>query len=123
MFLTPPATKTYPGFDQVKGMIAKYESASGRLKIHVNKNLTIDCGKYQINSKHFNGKGVVGKAFDRIFNRFGVGSSLHERVCVSIQDDRLNEELARKLYEMQGLKPWMTSEIIKKQLKAQAKKR
>lgn len=98
-----------PPFDSVKGQIARYESANGKYKIHVNANGTIDCGLYQICSVHFDGKGKVGKAFTRLFRKYGVGDSLHERVVAAIVDDKLNEELARKLYQMRGLKSWTSS--------------
>jgi hypothetical protein len=98
-----------PPFDQVKDKIAHYESLDGRLKIHVNKNGTIDCGRYQINSRHFVERDRVGLAFDSIFVSFGVGVSLHDRVAHAITNDSLNEALARKIYEIKGLKAWVSS--------------
>lgn len=98
-----------PSFDSVKGKIALHESRDGELKVHVNVNRTIDCGKWMINSVHFDGRGSVGRAFDSIFVKFGIGVSLHERVASAIMDDKLNEALARRLYEMRGLKSWTSS--------------
>ena len=96
-------------FDRVKGQIARYESDNGRYKIHVNADRTIDCGRWQINSRHFVERDVVGKSFDTIFVKFGVGTALHDRVAASIANDRLNEALARKIFELRGIKAWTSS--------------
>lgn len=93
-------------WQQVRHRLAHAESYDGKYKIHVNKNLSIDCGKYQINSRHFTERDKVGLAFDSIFVRFNIGTSLHERVAASIINDSLNEALAKKLFELKGLKSW-----------------
>lgn len=98
-----------PPFDQVKHLIARYESANGEYKINVNANRTVDCGLYQINSVHFSGNDNVARAFNVIFGRYGVGDTVHERVAAAILNDELNEALARKLYELRGLKAWTSS--------------
>ena len=95
-----------PSFDSVKGELARWESDGGQNKVHVNVNMTIDCGLYQINSRHFVSRDDVGLAFDSIFVSYGVGVKLHERVVAAITNDRLNEDLARKLYRLRGLKSW-----------------
>ena len=98
-----------PSWELVRDKIALHESANGKYKIHVNANRTIDCGTYQINSTHFAGSGKVRAEFNKIFDAYGVGGSLHERVVAAITNDSLNESLARKLYEMRGLKSWTSS--------------
>jgi hypothetical protein len=97
------------GFDFYKERIAKHESDGGRLKINFNSNRTADVGRFQINTAHFTGQGSVGREFDKIFKRHGIGEAMHERVVAAIVDDKLNEELARKLYQMRGLKSWTSS--------------
>ena len=100
-----------PSFDQVKAKIALHESSHGKYKVHFNVNKTADCGLYQINSSHFISldSTEVTLAFDKIFKKYKVGKRLHSRVVAAIVDDKLNEELARKLYEMRGLKSWTSS--------------
>jgi len=93
----------------VKAKIAHYESAGGMFRIHGNADGTVDCGLYQINSRHFVEKGVVGRVFTRVFKRHGIGESLTERVVAAMLDDKLNEELARELYRLRGLKSWTSS--------------
>src|SRR5512135_376282 len=92
----------------IRNELSRGESANGKYKIHVNANRTIDCGRFQINSRHFVEKDRVGIAFDSIFVKFGVGIELHNRVAAAITDDSLNEELAKKLYQIQGLKAWIS---------------
>lgn len=98
-----------PSFDSVKGQIARYESHYGKYRLHVNRNMTLDCGLYQINSVHFSGKSRIAVEFNRIFKKYKVGEALHDRVVAAIVNDRLNEELARKLYQLKGLKSWTSS--------------
>lgn len=104
-----------PPWEAVRERIAHYESASGRFKIHVNRNRTLDCGVYQINSRHFVERDRVGLAFDSVFVRWGIGVSLHERVAHSILNDSLNEDLARKLYEIRGIRAWTSARKFLKQ--------
>ena len=107
------------GFDGVKDEIALNESSGGKYKIHVNANRTIDCGIYQINSVHFSGRGRVAKEFNLIFQKWGIGCKLHERVVASIVNDSLNEDLARKLYEIRGLRAWsMTWDMTRGRLQS-----
>lgn len=93
-------------WQSVRHRLAQAESSNGKEKIHVNADRTIDCGLYQINSRHFVEKDNVGKAFDTIFAKYKVGPSLHERVAHVILNDKLNEELAKKLFELRGIKSW-----------------
>lgn len=93
-------------FDDWKPLIAKHESANGKWKLHINKNQTVDCGIYQINSSHFVGDDTVSRSFNRIFARHRVGRKLHSRVVAAIVNDKLNEELARELFRIRGIRAW-----------------
>jgi len=95
------------GFDHYKSRIARYESGNGRYRVHLNLNGTVDLGLYQISSVHLNGQGSAGEAFDKIFGKWKIPRT--NRVEAVIHNDALNEELARKLYEMRGLKSWTSS--------------
>ncbi len=112
-------------FDEVKYKIAEYESSNGQFKVNCNSNKTVDCGLYQINSYHFHfslkkisKKEIrIRKEFNKIFDAYKVSNKLHDRVVAAIQNDKLNEELARALYNISGLKAWAVAPIIKKNIK------
>lgn len=93
-----------PPFDSVKVKIAHYESAHGKYRTHINQDGSVDLGLYQINSKHLTAKDDVGRAFEKIFKRFGISEI--DRPEAVIHNDKLNEALARKLYQLRGLKAW-----------------
>ena len=99
-----------PPLDELKPFIAKYESAGGRLKVLVNRNRTVDCGLYHINSSHFAYKAnkEINRIFNKIFTFHGYGTSLHERISAAITDDHLNEDLTRALYNLKGIKEWVS---------------
>ena len=96
------------GFDGQKDRLAFLESSNGRFKIHFNVNQTADCGVYQINSRHFVERDTVGREFSRIFKRWGIGGKLHERVVAAVVNDSLNEDLARSLFNIRGIRAWVT---------------
>ena len=96
-----------PSWEQVRGKIALHESNHGKYRVHLNLDGTVDLGLYQISSIHLNGRGSVGKAFDKIFKKHKIART--DRVEAVIHNDKLNEELAKKLYEMRGLKSWTSS--------------
>jgi hypothetical protein len=95
-------------FDDWKDLIATGESASNTQKVHGNANGTVDCGKYQINSIHFNWRDTtaIPVEMNRIFKRFKVGRKLWVRVVHAITNDELNEELARIVFKHQGIRAW-----------------
>lgn len=96
-------------FDMVKDWIAEKESHNGIFKIHINVNATLDAGRFQINSRHFFPTDSVGRECDRIFKRWGVKSKLHDRVVAAIVNDSLNEDLARAIFNAQGISAWMSA--------------
>lgn len=96
-------------FDGVKDRLAQLESSHGRYKVHFNFNATCDAGIWQINSRHFVEKDTIGREFDRVFEKWGIGGKLHERVVAAIQNDSLNEDLARKLFEIRGIRAWVSA--------------
>jgi len=97
------------GFDGVKDRLALLESSNGRFKVHFNINQTADCGRFQINSRHFVEKDTVGREFNRVFQRWGIGGKLHDRVVAAIVNDSLNEDLARSLFNIRGIKAWVSA--------------
>lgn len=96
------------GFDGQKDGLALLESSNGKFKLHINNNRTLDAGLYQINSRHFTEKDTVGREFNRIFQKWGIGGKLHERVVAAVVNDSLNEDLARALYNIRGIRAWVT---------------
>lgn len=108
-------------FNDLKHFIAFYESTNGKYKFHRNKDGSVDCGVYQINSSHFakhrHTDNSIAMAFDSVFNRYGVGKSVSERVTENIRNDKLNEELARTLYYKRGIDQWVAYSSFKKYLK------
>jgi hypothetical protein len=103
-------------FDDIKQSIAKYESANGSNKLAINVNIvggkiftSVDCGRYQINSSHFQAKSTreINKIYNKIFDYYGISRNLHDRVGHALIDDKLNEDLARVLYNLKGLKSWV----------------
>ena len=106
-----PLTSKRLGFDDVKHFISYYESTNGQFKFHLNANGTIDCGIYQINSSHFDprtgGDRPIALVFDSIFSRYRVSKKVSERIVEAIRNDKLNEDLARSMYEMRGINQWV----------------
>jgi hypothetical protein len=98
------------GFDDVKHFIAFYESSNGQYKFNQNTNGSFDCGVYQINSKFFDPRrrsdNQVIRAFDSIYSRYHIGKGFSERVIETLRNDKLNEDLARCLYNMRGIEQW-----------------
>lgn len=107
------------GFDKIKHLISRHESAGNVYKVRGNKNGTVDCGTYHVNSIHFMSKGdSISNMMDLVFERYGVGSSVHERVAASIMNDELNEIQARIVFHVQGLKAWVSHrKVLKDQRK------
>jgi hypothetical protein len=100
-------------FDDVKDEIARRESSNGKYKISPKGYDGLrSYGLYQIHSRHFKRETrsrmdrTITLAFDSIFARHGVGTSFGKRVAAAIHDDTLNEELARKIFEIQGINAW-----------------
>jgi hypothetical protein len=98
-------------FDDVKHFIAFYESTNGQYKFNQNSDGSIDCGVYQINSQFFDsrrrGNREVKRAFDSIYAWYHVSKSFPERTVETIRNDRLNEDLARYLYNLGGIEQWV----------------
>lgn len=124
VFLLFGGQQKQPLFDAVKERIAYYESSNGLHKIHVNKkDLSIDCGMWQISSTHFrlNDTTKLGKAFRAIFIRHGVDFKYHARIAAAIMDYALNEDLARELYRQRGIKSWSLWSRVLESMKARKK--
>ena len=104
-------------FDDIKYMLAYYESRNGESRVGVNPNGTRDYGIYQLNEENFDPEKSgeeLAIAFDSIFAAHGVGRNLQLRIKVATHDDALNEDLARALYERRGIKQWYTYRMLRK---------
>lgn len=107
-------------FDDVKHFLAFYESTNGRYKYAKNKN-SVDVGVYQINSRMFDPKldnPDIKAHVDSLFYRYGVGYSLNHRIFAAVNNDALNEELARIVFEHRGLRAWYSAKKFQKYLEA-----
>lgn len=105
-------------FDDLKHFISYYESSNGRYKFNkTNKNGTVDCGVYQVNSSHFTGYGTgdkeVTKGCDSIFQAYQVSKRTSERIVKTIQNDELCEALARFIYSKRGINAWSSYKKFK----------
>ena len=108
-------------FDDLKHFISFYESTNGKFKFNkTNKNGTVDCGLYQINSSHFNPAGKrdnpVAQGFDSIFAAYKVSKKMSERIVETIRNDALCEDLASFLYSQRGINEWAVYPKFKKYL-------
>lgn len=110
LLLTMQEKKT---FDDWKEEIARLESASNTQKVHGNANGTVDCGKYQINSKHFRwqSKDPIAQECNVIFKKYKVDKKLWVRVIRAISNDALNEDLARVVFKYQGIEAWTSMRV------------
>ena len=96
-------------WDSVKKEIAFRESRNGLYRVGVNKDGGLDLGRFQIWEGNLR-RDVSGKsladAFDRIFLKWGIDTSLVKRIPAVRDNDRLNEELAKEIYRQRGLRAW-----------------
>ena len=96
-------------WESVKKEIAYRESRNGLYRVGVNKDGSLDLGTYQIweqNLRRETSGGRLADAFDRIFKRYGIDTSLVVRIPAVRDNDKLNEELAKEIYRQRGLKAW-----------------
>ena len=98
-------------FDDLKHFISFYESSNGKYKFNkTNKNGTVDCGIYQINSAHFvtprSRTDTIARGFDSIFTSYKVSSKLNSRIVETVRNDALCESLAKYLYYQKGISEW-----------------
>jgi hypothetical protein len=99
-----------PPFDSVKSQIARYESHYGKYRVNRNPNGTTDLGYYQINSRNLEqSRDTLCTIFNRIFQRYGIGRDMKARMRATRTNDRLNEDLARALYDLRGIRQWTSS--------------
>jgi hypothetical protein len=108
-------------FDDLKHFIQFYESSNGKYKFNkTNKNGTVDCGLYQINSSHFNPTGKrtdpVTHGFDSIFALNKVSKKVSERIVETIRNDSLCGQLAEFLYNERGIQEWVVYSKFKQYL-------
>jgi hypothetical protein len=106
-------------FDDIKDLIARAESGNKKGAAGINtsgKYLgSVDLGKYQINSLNLvekgAGKGLYTK-IDDIFDKYKISSSVGDRVKAVIDNDALNEEIARLIYNTRGIGQWSTAQKV-----------
>ncbi len=99
-------------FDEIKFQIAKYESNHGKYRLNKNKNKngTVDLGIYQINSRNLQqSSDTLCVIFNHIFKRYKIGKKTADRIRATQMNDSLNEDLARALYNLRGIKQWTSS--------------
>jgi hypothetical protein len=107
-------------FDDLKHFIAFYESSNGKFKFNQNKNGTVDCGLYQVNSSHFDisrdRDKEIARDFDSVFTTYKVSKFLSDRVVETIKNDSLCYDLASLLYSKRGIDQWTCYPKFKKYL-------
>jgi hypothetical protein len=96
-------------WESVRGEIARRESGSGRYRVGVNRDGSLDLGLYQIwegNLRREVSGRRLAEAFDRIFRKHGIDTTHSKRVRAVRDNDRLNEALARELFRQRGIGQW-----------------
>ena len=96
-------------WERVRGEIAYRESRNGLYRVGVNKDGSLDLGLYQIwegNLKRKISGDRLADAFDRIFLKWGIDTSMSKRIPAVRDNDRLNEALAREIFRQRDIKAW-----------------
>lgn len=96
-------------WESVKGEIAFRESRNGLYRIGTNRDGSKDLGLYQIWEGNLVRKisgDRLADAFDRIFLKYGIDTTLVKRIPAVRDNDRLNEDLAREIFRQRGIKAW-----------------
>ena len=93
----------------MKKEIAFRESRNGLYRVGRNGDGSLDLGVYQIWEKNLRREtsgGRLADAFDRIFLKWGIDTSMALRIPAVRDNDKLNEELAKEIYRQRGIRAW-----------------
>jgi hypothetical protein len=108
-------------FNDLKHFISYYESLNGQFKFNKrNRDGTVDCGLYQINSSHFRfdakARNDISGIFDSLFTSAGISRKINERIVEAIRNDSLNFKFATILYNKRGITQWSSYKYFKQYL-------